>query len=165
MGFLKRMRLRGNDARPPSTVRVSRTVMWVQCVGFLFTALTQGWGLLKLRGLSDAQLATLSQQYAQPWSGHSDVPYISMWTSVGIGLLLSIVLGVLAIRLLAADKWARPVIIAVETIVALLALITLPSGSCFVIFGIPGIAVLVLIFKERIWFGAKASPAKGNGQR
>lgn len=158
MRFTLRSRSPRDKQRPPSTVRVSRTVMWIQAVGFGLTAVTQGWGLLQLQGLSRAELATLSAEYSQPWSGHSDVPYASMWLSVSMCLLFCVVMSVMAVRLLRnAGKWARMTIIAIETLVVLLALITLPSGSCFVIFGIPGIAVLVLIYKERAWFGIDAT--------
>lgn len=131
--------------------------MWVQAVGLLLAGVLQTSWLMQLRRLSGSELEKLSKNR---WHSQGDIPYASMWPPVVAILIIGALLAFLAWKLPTRQRPVRIATLVLEILVIALAVISLPSLNCNVLFGLPGIAVLVLLLREpgKSWFTSGTSP-------
>ena len=161
MTFLSPGKFGKSGPELPTQVKISRTIMTVQAIGLIVGGGIQISGIMQVQDMSDKQLAELSNG---TWKSMADVPLTSLWTSAATMLVVGALVGFCAWKLSVRQPKVRIATLVLETLLVLFAVVTLPTGSCFVIFGIPGLAVLVLLFRgpAKSWFAGETPEAAGD---
>lgn len=155
MSFLSASRFSTpNRSTTPTPVRIARISMWVQGIGYALFVALQVSALVQVQGMSDEQLAELTEDLPQTWTSQSDVPYTQMWLTIAPVAIVAVAVLATAWRMGRRTRAVRTAALIVQGVAVLLGAFLILTGNCFGVLAVLGVVSLATLFGApvREWY-------------